>query len=227
MVGRALKSKYPGLALMVGGLGYSAVSNDWKPATVYVAGSIYALASLWFENWSFKEAAKPNLRLVFRPELGDPYVVDKRIDDTYVMRRYRIGIANTSTTSVENVAVLVKSFSPNEKEVRLFHELRRMGDEPETRGSRFRVTANSSEPPRVYVELFAQQINTRTKRAGLPEMELARGEYSTPLWDHAKTKTYRLSLELDGDGAGPFIGLIYECDDDGVYSLRLNQFAKQ
>src|SRR5262245_2635809 len=129
MVGRffkdLLKGPYPGLALAVGNLVYSAIRNDWKPWPVFVVGAFWAIASLWIRNWILEQARRPKLQLVFRPDIGEPYMIEKRTDANHITRVYRVGIANESETTVEDVAVLLKSFSPNEQEVRLLHELRR------------------------------------------------------------------------------------------------------
>src|SRR5258706_354653 len=93
-------------------------------------------------------------------------------------------------------------------------------------GGCFEETANSAEP-RVFVQVLMQKFNSRQKYAGMPELMLARGEYSTPLWEWDKSPLYKLSLQIDGHGAGPFMGFIYSRGQDRVYTLRRNDFAKQ
>jgi hypothetical protein len=167
---------------------------------------------------------EPRLHLVFRPDLGDPFMVEKRPDNDRVKRIYRVGVVNPTAVSVEDVAVLVKSWQPQEKDVRLFHELERMGQEEGQTGSRFRVTGHSPEP-RVFVEVLKQTINKTTGNGFMPEIMLARGEFSTQLW--GRQLSYKFSLQIDGEGAGPFMGFIYERDAHGIYTLRCNEFAKQ
>jgi hypothetical protein len=192
----------------------------------FIVAIMQAFFSLLRENGQLKAAQAPRLFLVFKPEEGEPYVVTRMSGDGDGKRIYRVGIANRGHDSAANVAVLLKSFRPDESHVRLFYELERMGQPSEQNGSRFEVSGDSAAP-RVFVQVLAQEFDTRRKLGRMPELRLARGQHRSLLWDWKQHQLYHPSVQIDGPGAGPFMGFIYKRGDDGVYELQCNEFAKE
>jgi len=65
------------------------------------------------EGRRLEKQIEPRLHLVFRPDLGDPFMLEKRQDNDRVKGIYRVGLVNPTAVSVEDVAVLVKSWQPS------------------------------------------------------------------------------------------------------------------
>lgn len=215
----------PGVLTMIGSGSWDAISNALTAKILLMLGASYALGTLLIENWKLKESQKPRLVLVFKPEHGDPYVVEKHTNGALsgIVRVYRVGVLNLGKEPVGNVAVLLRDFSPTEKNVKKKHEMVLMKPAGDNDQLETRADINPSDQPLKFFQVASQYFRADRTYAREPEFQQALGYSTTLRGDH---EMYKLALEIDGDAAGPPMGFVYERGRDGVYELKENPFSR-
>jgi hypothetical protein len=185
-----------------------------------VCGIAQAMWALTRENLALKAQAKPSLSLVFKPELGQPYVHKKAISERSTRCIYRVGVLNTGAT-VRDVRVLLRAFYPMEEKVRIKQPFELMA-QPERQT---RTDVNKSDEPIVFFELVSQRYGDADKfnpaYAHPPELALC---LDFTVQFRGDKPIYKFSVELDGEHAGPAMDFIYSKDARGVYTLKRDFF---
>ena len=86
-----------------------------------------------------------------------------------------------------------------------------------------RADINANDEPTKFFQVASQRFGVDGSFAHDPELEQA-VNYPVPL--KGRHEMYKFALEIDGESAGPPMGFIYERDERGVYTLRVNEFSR-
>jgi hypothetical protein len=215
---KLLKSPFPGLVVMVAGIAWNAISNDWKPRYVYVGGSLYAIAALFIENWTLKEARKPKLRLVFDQDRGAPFVRDKPLyhkdgEPAGTLRIFSVGITNGGETA-HSVSVKVVQIQPSELKANWTSSLHVANESVEMS----QRDIHQSTMPLAFFEVASQafegnrpstSLRVRFATASLFERRLALAD------------KYFVTLAIDGARAEPPKRFAVQRNTKGRYEMRI------
>jgi len=218
MLHKLLKSPFPGLAVMLVGIAWNAINNDWKPHYVYVGGSLFAIAALFVENWTLKEARKPKLRLVFDQDRGAPFVRDKPLyhedgKPAGTLRIFSVGITNSGETA-HRVSVKVVQIQPAELKPYWTSSLHAVNESVEMS----QRDIHQSTTPLAFFEVVSQvfdgnkpstSLRVRFATANLFERRLALAD------------KYFLTLAIDGAGHEPPKRFAVQRNIKGRYEMRV------
>jgi hypothetical protein len=219
------KTPYPGMAIMIGGLIWDAVSNAWSPKAIYVCGSAYAIAALLFENWHLRVASKARLRLVFDRERGSPFVRNKPLFDKKtgqptgdVLHIFSVGITNSGET-VDGVSVKLMRIEPPEASERWGLSLRVLDSESDEKFAARATVHRSPSVPVVYYELLTQEVPA----GGGPSKYAALRLADKDLFDRVRLgeqEKYFITLAISGMGADAPQRFVLQKNERGCYEMR-------
>jgi hypothetical protein len=221
MHAKLIRSPYPGLAIMIGGLGWQAISNSWTPQVVWMGGSIYTIAALFLENWRLGKEREPRLRLVFSQE--SPFVRDKPTYTTGAvptggyLRVFGVGITN-SGKSADDVAVKLVGIEPKEHSERFGLSLRVLDARGDDK-SVATVNTTLAEQPVIFYEVLTQNLPHPNAAPEWTALRFA----DDNLLDKMKLSgqdRYFITLQIDGDGAGPRQRFVVQKNERGQYDMR-------
>jgi hypothetical protein len=212
-----LRTPYPGLVLMLGGIAWNAVSNAWPPTAVALGGAAWAIGALWFENWHLKRAREPKLSLTFDHETGSPFIRNKPIRNKNingVRRILSVGVLNSGST-VDGVAVKLMRIEPAQHSERwamslLVHDSKA--------GTATATIHRATKIPIVYYDLLAQDIFDG-EVARPPMLRFADEGLINKLQLNPQQERYFVTLAINGPGALEPTRFVLQ-RERGVYEMR-------
>jgi hypothetical protein len=194
VVRRLIASRWPGVAIAIGSFIWSAVSPGLSAFVVLACGAAWAIVALSVENWRLRESEKPKLSLRFTPSGARTDLYDSRHDLADGVYRYtRVAVENSGGT-VDDVAVLLTSLSPEHYPIFPMQELNQT-HRPGT--SRFAVH-ETVDAPTIYVDVVIQKLTAMDGPATEMFFALTSGRRPVPM----DIDRYRIGLGIDGAGAG-------------------------